>query len=164
MTDNELLTFLEENQIGVGDLLQFKYFRLYPEIFTGNVVLKNLQQGSRVISTQLGPLSLPENKLYLILHNNIVGVYGVSSQFISNMVLIERRGITPNLYHLSIQNQSIVSGCNISYVDIDDNVQFVKIIDTKLQKDFDGDEYFIIHNGKGIFNCYLQGIKSLKKV
>ena len=54
MTDKELLDFLETKEIGVGDYLQINYNRLYPEVFLGNVVLKDLQFGRRTINTQVG--------------------------------------------------------------------------------------------------------------
>jgi hypothetical protein len=164
MTDKELENFLEENEIGVGDILEVNYFRMFSEVITGSVVLKTLQFGGRTINTQVGELILPEEKLYLIIHNNRYGALGMSSQFIKNIILLERRGLTVSSYYKLILDQSIKSGDLISYVATDSSIQQVIMKDPQLDIDEDGDEFFKILNNDGVFNCYLQGLTSLKKV
>lgn len=163
MTDQELVNFLEVNQIGVGDLLEIHYNRFYPEVLYGNVVLAQLQHGGKTINTQVGAINLPEERWYLILHNDKVGVYGVSSMNVKRLKLLERRGITATIYNTIIKEQDIKLGDVIVLVDVDNNVQLANMFDSKLQRDDDGDEFFKIMNPKGVFNCYLQGISSIRK-
>jgi hypothetical protein len=163
MTEKELLNFLVTNEIGVGDLLELNYRRLYPEVYCGNVVLKELQFGRKTIKTQFGELNLPEERWYLILHNNNIGAYGVSAQYITKIELLQRRGITPTGYYETITNQNIKNGDLIVIIDVDKKVQLVTILDTTLNKDADGDDYFKVLTPKGAFNCYLQGVTSLRK-
>jgi hypothetical protein len=163
MTDKELSDFLEINEIGVGDYIQINYNRLYPEVFHGNVVLKDLQFGGRTINTQVGELNLPEERWYLVLHNNIIGVYGVSAQNVTKLTLLERRGFTSSDYLKILNAQNINFGDVIVLVDIEKKVQLARMFDPKLLKDDDGDEYFKILTKEGVFNCYLQGLTSLRK-
>lgn len=163
MTEQELRNFLDTNEIGVGDYLQINYNRLYPEVFHGNVVLKDLQFGGRTINTQVGELNLPEERCYLVLHNSIIGVYGVSAQNITKLKLLERIGFTSSDYLRILKDQDIKFGDVLVIVDIEKKVQLATMFDTNLQKDEDGDEFFKIFNPNGVFNCYLQGITSLRK-
>lgn len=163
MTEQELRNFLDTNEIGVGDYLQINYNRLYPEVFHGNVVLKDLQFGGRTINTQVGELNLPEERWYLILHNNKIGVFAVSAQNVTKLTLLDRIGITTSEYLLILKEQNINFGDVIVLVDVDKKVQLVNMFDPKLLKDVDGDEYFKILTKEGVFNCYLQGLTSLRK-
>jgi hypothetical protein len=163
MTDKDFTDFLDTHEIGVGDFLEIHYNRLYPEVFHGNVVLKDLQFGGRIISTQVGELNLPEKKWYLIVHNNIIGVYGVSAQNVTKLTLLERRGFTSSEYLRILKEQNINFGDVIVLVDVDKKVQLATMFDAKLQKDDDGDEFFKILNPNGVFNCYLQGLTSLRR-
>lgn len=164
MTDKELVNFLEEKEIGVGDILKVNYFRMFSEVITGSVVLKTLQFGGRTINTQVGELTLPEEKLYLIIHNDRYGALGMSSQFIKNIILLERRGLTASGYKDLIFSQNIKFKDEIQIVDNTNTSQIVTMFSPDLEKDEDGDEFFRISNAKGIFNCYLQGLTTLKKV
>jgi hypothetical protein len=163
MTDKELFDFLETNEIGVGDYLQINYNRLYPEVLHGNVVLKDLQFGNRTINTQVGELYLPEERWYLVLHNNIVGVYGISAPNVTKLTLLERRGLTSSEYFKILKEQDIKLGDIVVLVDVEKKVQLARIMDTSLLKDEDGDEYFKILTNEGVFNCYLQGLTSFRK-
>jgi hypothetical protein len=163
MTDRELSNFLETNEIGVGDYLQINYNRLYPEVLHGNVVLKDLQFGGRTINTQVGELHLPEERWYLVLHNNIVGVYGISAPNVTKLTLLERRGFTSSEYFKILKEQDIKLGDIVVMVDVEKKVQLARIMDTSLLKDEDGDEYFKILTNEGVFNCYLQGLTSFRK-
>jgi hypothetical protein len=163
MTDKELFDFLETNEIGVGDYLQINYNRLYPEVFHGNVVLKDLQFGNRTINTQVGELYLPEERWYLVLHNNIIGVYGISAPNVTKLTLLERRGLYSSEFIKIIKEQDIKFGDIVVLVDVEKKVQLARIMDTSLLKDEDGDEYFKILTNEGVFNCYLQGLTSIRK-
>ncbi len=161
MTDKELFDFLDINEIGVGYYLEIHYNRLYPEVFHGGVVFKELQFGGRIIHTQLGELNLPEEKWYLILHNNVVGLFGVSAENITKLMLLEKRGLTSTEYNKILEEQDIKFRDVI--VDIDNKVQIATMFNSQIQKDDDGDEFFTILNPEGFFNCYLQGLTSLRK-
>jgi hypothetical protein len=163
MTDKDFADFLNTNEIGVGDFLEIHYNRMYPEVFHGNVVVKDLQFGGRIINTQAGELNLPEKKWYLIVHNNIIGVFGVSAQNVTKLTLLERLGFTSSEYLRILRAQSIKFGDVIVLVDVDKKVQLATMYDSTLQKDQDGDEFFKILNPNGVFNCYLQGLTSIRK-
>ena len=164
MTDKELLDYISINEIGVGDLLEINYFRMFTEVVRANVVLKKLQFGGKTINTQMGELTLPEEKFYFILHNYMTGAFGMSSKYIKSIKLIERRGLTVSSYNKLILDQSIKSGDLISYVGTDSSIQLVIMKDPQLDIDEDGDEFFKIVNNDGVFNCYLQGLTTFKKV
>jgi hypothetical protein len=163
MTDQELVNFLEVNEIGVGDFLEIHYNRFYPEVLYGNVVLAQLQYGGKTINTQVGAINLPEERWYLILHNDKVGVFGISSVNVKRLKLLERRGITTTVYNAIIKEQDIKLGDVMVLVDVENNVQLANMFDSKLQRDDDGDEFFKILNANGVFNCYLQGLISIRK-
>ena len=163
MTDQALIQFLNDNEIGVGDFLKIHYNRFYPEVLHGNVVLKELQFGGKSINTQVGIINLPEEKLYLILHNDTVGIFGISSLNIKQILLLERRGLNSESFRNIIKSQEVKFGDVLVIVDVEKKVQVVRMFDSNLQKDEDGDEFFKILNSEGVFNCYLQGISSIRK-
>ena len=99
MTDQEIIAFFEKEKVHGGDTLRFCYsFGIIPKTLQGILYHKEFVFGGRAINTKLGPLNLPQLQNYLLLSNDINGLFAVSSSNISELAVSNRRAINAQEY------------------------------------------------------------------
>ena len=165
MTEQEINEFIESENVRIGDTLRFNYsYGMFPQLIRGKLFLKDFILGGRVINTKLGSLNLPEAKNYLILHNNINGLFSVSATFISNLEVESKRAINANEFNQFVKDNNVKKGDEIVIIEIDNRIFKTKIVDANLRIDEDGDKYFLLELNDEIHMFFLQSISEIKKI
>jgi hypothetical protein len=164
MTEQEISKFFEQDNVRIGDTIRFSYsYGMFPQIIRGKLYSKEFVLGGRVINTKLGPLNLPEPKNYLILHNNLNGLFAVSANYISDLELESRRAINANEFNQFVNDNNIRKDDEVIIIEVDNRLLKTKIYDPQLKLDEDGDEYFLLYLDGEIQMFFLQAIGEIIK-
>lgn len=170
MTESELINFIEEKHVSVGDVLSFFYnyciLGSYMQRITGKVLSKELIKGGKEIQTPYGSVFLPEQINYLVLQDVRMGdAIAVSAQYVSDISIERKCSLNKDTYYQILLKKNIATEDSISIIDIDDRYPPIEaiMVNPNLQLDPDGDEFFLAFHNFEVQMFFLQSISDIIK-
>lgn len=164
MTDQEIISFIENNNVRIGDTLLIQYKRFYFETVKAKIVSKSLATGSGIVKTPLGPLNLPENKNYLLLYDSINKLFGITSKYIMDLEIYCRRAYNVSDYTNFIEQNKISNGDTLTIVNVDTSLFQCKLIDYSVRLDNENYPYFLAEINNLTRKIYIHNISEANKV
>ena len=124
MTNEELKSFLKNEDVKVGDKLRiyYTYDIMMPTYLYKELVFPSLIKGNQIIKTKYGSLSLPNDEDYLIVYSDMAGLTGMTSKYIGTIELEGYRPLTKEAFYTFIRDYDVKSGDTISLIMIDNAI------------------------------------------